>query len=128
MSKELEEFLTKDQIEQLKNVDIATIDKHFSNSVYYNAAKMAHNTRNDQIIKGLKKYDEPLNPQSWEPQELIQHAFDENIDQQHYLAALSEKVLDLQNRLTHAENEAEYWRVKYIKASGEKGNYVDEQV
>jgi hypothetical protein len=95
----LMDMLTPEQIEQLKGLNIKTIEAHFSNPIYLKADAMAQEVRRDQIIKGAQKYDEPLNPASWTPKQLIQHAFQENIDQQHYLAALQEKFEAMEREL-----------------------------
>lgn len=58
---------------------------------YEKALKTFQRVQKSQINKGLDKYPEPLNPDSWTTIELIEHALQENIDQLHYLTAMLEK-------------------------------------
>lgn len=90
--KDLLDDLTPDQVEALKTIDFDTVKRHFANKVYKQAANITAEIRRDQIIKGAGKYPEPLNPDSWSAEQLIRHGLEENIDQQHYLVALLDKV------------------------------------
>jgi hypothetical protein len=62
---------------------------------YQRARDLWLETQVDQIIKGLHKYEEPFNPRSWTAEELLKHAMQENVDQQHYLVGLYEHIEDL---------------------------------
>lgn len=105
--KNLLDMLTAEQIEKLKGLGIEEIKRHFSNPLYIKADEMAKQTRIDQIIKGAQKYPEPLNPASWSGKELVIHAFQENIDQQHYLVAMLEKFEEMEREIERLKQELE---------------------
>lgn len=45
-----------------------------------------------QVSYGIEKYPEPLNPNTWNISETIEHIMDESIDRLHYLIMLSIKI------------------------------------
>lgn len=53
-------------------------------------------TQIGQIVKGAKKYDEPFNPESWTPLELLKHGLEEAVDLTTYLVGLYDKVEELE--------------------------------
>lgn len=56
-------------------------------------------TQGKQIEKGLEKYPEPFDPHHWTPQELLEHAMQENVDQHHYMVGLFVWVESLMKRV-----------------------------
>lgn len=66
-----------------------------------------------QILKGVHKYPEPLNHESWTFTELVDHAYQENVDQAHYLSALQLKANQYEQKIQDLTDKANYWRNKY---------------
>lgn len=109
------------------------IKKYHSNPLYVDARRMYEDTQKRQINKGLEKYPEPLNADSWSIDDLVQHAFDELVDQSHYIIALKFKSDRMKKELKsalHMVNQAaeqiknyyselEHWRERAIKAENE---------
>jgi hypothetical protein len=67
------------------------IIEHKNHPLYIDAQNFWNDVQRQQIMKGMEKYPEPLNPESWTFEQLIEHAMQENVDQAHYLTALREK-------------------------------------
>lgn len=59
---------------------------------YKKALALFTSTQANQIKKGMEKYQEPFNPHSWSPQELLNHALEETVDLTHYLVGLKEQI------------------------------------
>jgi hypothetical protein len=62
--------------------------------LYTKAQEVFQKIQNQQIQKGLEKYNTPLKSENHTIEELVLHALEENIDQLHYLVAILEKVQD----------------------------------
>lgn len=92
------EGLTGEQLNYLKgNIDTVALVlennmKHQNNPLYKEASKIWQDTQTEQINKGAGKYPEPLNPDNYSLDELLQHAMQENVDQVHYLVAMKKKA------------------------------------
>lgn len=99
MSNNLADHLTPEQIEQLKGLDIKTIEAHFTNPLYIQARNTWQQAQADQILKGAQKYPETFNPASWTNDQLFMHAVQENIDQMHYLVGMKQRIDEQQNKL-----------------------------
>lgn len=69
-----------------------TSKRFLEHPLYMRAKQIWERVRIEQIDKGEKKYPEPLNPDSWTAQQLIEHGIQENVDQLHYFVALLDKV------------------------------------
>lgn len=84
---------------------------------YQRARELWMETQVEQIVKGLHKYEEPFNPRSWTPEELLKHAMQENVDQQHYLVGLFEHIEALKRENTFLKTEVERLRaeVEHLK-------------
>lgn len=80
---------------------VARMKRYYDNPVYVEALDMYIKTQSAQIEKGMKKYPEPLNHSSWSIDELAQHAFDELVDQSHYIKALQFKGKQLEGQVEH---------------------------
>lgn len=74
--------------------------------LYKNAYTKFKRVQSAQREKAARKYPEPLNPAVWGAQKLIQHAFEELVDQAHYLTAIEEvtKALQKENDALKEEN------------------------
>lgn len=59
---------------------------------YKKARDLWMETQVNQIIKGLKKYDEPLTPKHHTAKQLVNHALEEAVDLSHYIVALGEQL------------------------------------
>jgi hypothetical protein len=66
--------------------------KHLQWPFYQDAAAYREQIRIGQIIKGSKKYPEPFTTASWSNEEIIAHAMQENVDQEHYIYAAAERM------------------------------------
>lgn len=74
---------------------------------YKKARKIWADTQVEQIVKGLHKYEEPFNPHSWTPEQLLQHAVMENVDQLHYMVGLFDLIKQLRNENQQLKYEIE---------------------
>jgi hypothetical protein len=70
--------------------------EHLSSPFYKRSEDFRANVKRGQILKGAKKYPEPFNPHSWTAEELLVHAMQENVDQEHYQYGLYEKIIELE--------------------------------
>lgn len=73
----------------------AKLKQHLLHPLYAKAAQAWLDTHRRQIEKGAEKYPEPLNHKSWTAAELIDHARQENVDQNNYLTALDLKIHEM---------------------------------
>lgn len=64
-----------------------------SNSIYKKAKETILKAQQKQVGYGLDKYPEPLNANSWDTVETIDHIMEESVDKLHYLAMLREKMV-----------------------------------
>lgn len=55
-----------------------------------------------QIHKGFSKYGEVFNPQKWSAEELLNHAMEEAVDEQHYLVGIYMKLKEWESNLKMA--------------------------
>lgn len=62
-------------------------------AIYKEAKELILNAQRKQVAYGIEKYPEPLNPNSWDTVETIDHIIDESIDQLHYLVMLRMKLI-----------------------------------
>lgn len=76
----------------------ANEEKHLNHPLYTESRELFISTQHEQILKGAAKYDEPLNPSSWTPQELLTHMLQEGVDMTHYGMCLF-KQLEEKDRL-----------------------------
>lgn len=60
------------------------LELHRHHPFYQGARAYWEVMQREQIDKGAGKYPEPLNPFSWSGRQLVEHAFQENVDQAHY--------------------------------------------
>jgi hypothetical protein len=72
---------------------------HLTNWLYKEARMMTEEIRVEQILKGAAKYPIPLGDAEWTPEQLVHHAMQENIDQNHYLVMLLHEIKKLQKEL-----------------------------
>jgi hypothetical protein len=79
---------------------------------YKKARKVWADAQIEQIVKGLHKYEEPFNPHSWTPEELLNHAVMENVDQLHYMVGLYELIKELKIDNYALKQEIEYLNVE----------------
>lgn len=116
----LQKYLKPEEIEALEQNPglLVDIEKHLKNPLYKDANFAWQRTQVQQIIKGAEKYPEPLNPFSWTPAQLIEHAMQENVDQAHYLSATLEQIKEMELWINKYKSDAEYWRKKYLEATG----------
>ncbi len=63
-----------------------------NNEIYKNLRLKILNSQRKQILKGLSKYPEPLNDDSWTIIETIDHMIEELIDALHYVTMLKIKL------------------------------------
>jgi predicted nucleic acid-binding Zn-ribbon protein len=77
--------------------------KHLQWPFYQDAAAYREQIRIGQIIKGSKKYPEPFTTASWSNEEIIAHAMQENVDQEHYIYAAAERMTELTGKIEHLE-------------------------
>lgn len=89
------------------------------NRLYKDANFLFQRTQYKQMFKATEKYPEPLNPDSWTADELVDHAFQELVDQSHYLTALLLKVRQLESEVKENKKMAIYWRDKFYNLQGE---------
>jgi hypothetical protein len=94
-------YLCMDCIREGENIDLKN---HLNHPLYIDAQNFWNDVQRQQIIKGMEKYPEPLNPQSWTFEQLIEHAMQENVDQAHYLTALREKSREQDKRIRELDN------------------------
>ena len=79
---------------------------------YKKARDLFLKTQLTQIVKGLHKYEEPFNPKSWTPDQLLNHALEEAVDLTHYLVGLKD-LLDEKDKEI-ARKDAEIARLQRI--------------
>lgn len=89
----------------------------------------------ETLEKAAVKYPEPFNPNSWSIEQLAKHAMAENYDQGNYIVGMYErmvaqedKIIGLERENENLKNEAEFWRLRAIKAEGKKGALIDERI
>jgi hypothetical protein len=71
------------------------IERHEGNWVYRTAREYTEEVRREQIAKGAEKYETPLGDAEWTALQLVHHAMQENIDQNHYLVMLRHEIQKL---------------------------------
>lgn len=112
---------------------------------YEKARSLWQSVQNAQILKGLKKYPEPFNPNSWTPDELLNHALEETVDLTHYLVGLKELLderdaiiekqkhaisenCDLRKEIERLKDELEYYRKKQRALGPKKSPFEEEEL
>lgn len=87
--------------------------EHLENWLYREARDVTENIRIEQIIKGAEKYEVPLGDADWTAKGLINHALQENIDQNHYLTMLVFKVHQMELLLKEKDHEMKFYKDFY---------------
>jgi hypothetical protein len=90
--------------------------------IYQKARDLFERTQEQQIVKGLHKYEGPLNPAEWTAMELIDHAMQELVDGVHYLTALKEKAatLETDKQLFEAKLIISEWKAEKLRLENEQ--------
>jgi hypothetical protein len=76
--------------------------KHHRNPIYLESRQAFLSVQESQIDKGADKYPEPLNPNSWTIDELVDHGLMELVDQVHYTVSIRAKARKLRSDLQTA--------------------------
>lgn len=127
--KKLNDYFTAEEIKDLKENPLL-IDKildQITNPLYERRKAEVKEVEKQQIVKAAEKYPEPLNPDSWTPEQLVNHGLQEVHDLTNYLTALLIKSEDMAKEYQHVcdksrhlekitekiKTEARYWKVNY---------------
>lgn len=81
------------------------LQEHQDDWLYHATREITEEVRQEQIAKGAEKYDKPLGAAKWSFPEIIKHAFQENIDQAHYLTKALHQYEDEKERRDEFINE-----------------------
>ena len=73
--------------------------------LYQDTLDYYKHVQSEQTQKAARKYPTPLNPAEWGGEKLVRHAFEELVDQSHYLTAMLEVFREMQSRIEHLEAE-----------------------
>lgn len=87
--------------EQLKVNIQSQLDSPFykASDAYREEIKM------EQLYKAAEKYPKPFDPKDFTPEQLIQHAMQENYDQQNYIYGLYEKIKEMQTTIEYLDKQ-----------------------
>jgi hypothetical protein len=127
--KKLNDYFPAEEIKDLKENPLL-IDKildQITNPLYERRKAEVKEVEKQQIVKAAEKYPEPLNPDSWTPEQLVNHGLQEVHDLTNYLTALLIKSEDMAKEYQHVcdksrhlekitekiKTEARYWKVNY---------------
>lgn len=111
--RKLEKYYTPEEIEQLKAKGeefFESFKLQQGNILYKDANFLYQRTQLKQMEKATAKYPEPLNEEDWTAEELIDHAFQELVDQSHYLTALFLKIRKLEESNEKLKGSVKFWR------------------
>ena len=86
--------------------------KHLDHWLYKEASGLTEIIRKEQILKGAAKYDIPLGDATWTPLQLVYHALQENIDQNHYLTMLIFKIRELELEVSRLQVFEQWYKEK----------------
>jgi hypothetical protein len=92
--------------------------EHLNSPFYKRSENFRAEVKRGQILKGAEKYHEPFNPRSWTAEELLVHAMQENVDQEHYQYGLYEKLVELQSENEQLKAEIKVLRGGQVDPSG----------
>lgn len=112
----LTKYLKLEEIEVLKEKGeefLGKFEKQLSNPLYKDANFLYNRTQLNQMVKAAEKYPNPLNVKDWTPEEVLNHAFEELVDQSHYLTTLKYHIDDLKAQIKKYRDDANYWKDKY---------------
>ena len=84
------------------------MDEIMNHELYRRNQKALKEVTEAQIIKGYEKYGEPLISSEWGGKQLIRHAREELVDLGHYIAALEEKIEELERSERMVETNYEH--------------------
>jgi len=87
--------------------------KQLKSDLYHDSNHLYQKTQYKQLIKATEKYDGPLDHNKFTAEELINHAYEELVDQSHYLMSLLLKIKVYESQLQEYREMALYWRDKY---------------
>lgn len=114
--KQLSKYLTAFQLHQIseKGPEFAEkLNKQLSHQLYKDANFMYNQVQLQQLVKAAEKYPNPLNEDDWTNEEMLEHGFQELVDQSHYFMMMKNRMEKLMQQLADKTNEANYWRNKY---------------
>jgi len=95
--------------------------KQQANTLYKDANFLYNRTQLKQLVKATEKYPEPLNFNSWTSDELLDHAYQELVDQSHYLTGLWSKLKKLELENAELKEHNKYWRNRYESLRNRRG-------
>lgn len=72
--------------------DTAKREKHLNHPFYQVVDEYTEKIARQQILKGAEKYPEPFNPDSWDGEELADHAMQELRDGQVYVTGMRDRM------------------------------------
>jgi hypothetical protein len=113
---QLSKYLKPEEIKEIQAKGSEFIDKfekQLCNPLYREANFHYNRTQLKQMDKAAEKYDNPLNIDEWSADELVDHAFQELVDQSHYITGLGKKYRELQVSYEKLYEQAIYWKEKY---------------
>ena len=100
------------------------MDEIMNHELYRRSQKALKEVTEAQIIKGYEKYGKPLNSSEWSGKQLIRHAREELVDLGHYIAALEEKIEELERSERMVETNYEH-ALKKISLLEDKLRYTE---
>lgn len=112
----LAKYYTDEEIKILQEKGTEFIDKfeqQQKGKLYKDANFMYNRTQLKQMEKAAEKYPNPLNEDDWTAEQLVEHAFQEMVDQSHYFMAIFRKIEKLEAEKTEYMNQANFWRNRY---------------
>lgn len=90
---------------------------------YERARKLWEKTQEQQIVKGLHKYEEPFTPAHWTSEQLLDHALQESVDLVHYLVGMQEKNIEMHREIHLLRAELAIARHRVEVLEREKASY-----
>jgi hypothetical protein len=130
VKKNLKDLLTEDQIKEIQEMgldevqhffrnrekeQVAKEKEHLNNPFYQKVKSFVNEVEHQQIIKGAKTYDEPFNPHSWKPKEILWHLLQELRDAQVYGVGLYELIESMEEELQKYKDRCRDYEAKINK-------------
>lgn len=112
----LAKYYTDEEIKILQEKGFEFIEKfeqQQKGKLYKDANFMYNRTQLKQMEKAAEKYPNPLNEDDWTAEQLVEHAFQEMVDQSHYFMAIFRKIEKLEAEKTEYMNQANFWCNRY---------------
>lgn len=118
IDKRMERLLSPEELEMIAEKGTKFLEDfklQQSNKLYKDANYLYQRTQLKQLVKATEKYPQPLTDDDYTSEELIDHAFQELVDQSHYLTSLYNKVKKLELEVSRLKESSKYWRTMYLK-------------